>query len=559
MTRIFRTTVRTNSGIALCVRLLSPGILAASLVLCAGVSSLHGLQIHGYSPQRHDRLVQFPGAPVYAQTPALNPGFLENAALFRGIGWPAHATDWTRQMALVSPRHFVYATHYPLGADWRIAFLGADGNQHTFGIASQTPVVNQLGQTTDLMLCTLSTAIPSSLGIPSFRVLNLPTEAEYETKQLTVGGGFVRFGRMPVHGFKTLVNDPGFDTTRFLHFDFHPESAALDRCYYQGGDSGAPSFIMTAGEAALVGTASGRDPINAQGQIDPQNQQGRYRNYMAFIPAYLNELDALMEGHGYHIRRVNAAATSTGATLSPTGSLRRMKAGSVVVALANQGSAAAHNVVVRLVFSAAPATVAGTGWICDAESPLVWNCRRGGLAGAQQSVIHASWTMLPASASLSISSTRSHDGSAAQETNVTLPLLETYTSWIQGAQDTAQSSDPDRDGISNLLEYASGGSPSTPSQIAQAGHRQLPRVERSGNRVRVRFPRRTDAAARGLSDVIEYSPNLGSASWQTSPPGGTTVTAGPFSPDSDGFEEVTVDLPVAQGPCFVRLRTTLTE
>lgn len=103
------------------------GILSvAALALCLSTPA-DALEIRDASRDPAPRLVDFPGAPVYDQTPRTNPAFSPPADLFLGIGWPAHPTDWTRQMALISPVHFVYATHYRLGSDWRIAFLGKDG------------------------------------------------------------------------------------------------------------------------------------------------------------------------------------------------------------------------------------------------------------------------------------------------------------------------------------------------------------------------------------------------------------------------------------------------
>ena len=352
------------------MKLLPPGILRVlALALCFPAQAM-ALEVRGYSAAHNNRLNDFPGAPVYDQTPKVNPAFSPSAALFLGIGWPAHPTDWTRQMALVSPRHFVYATHYPLGADWQIAFLGTDGQQHTYGIESQTPIVNSRGQNTDLMLCTLTADVPDKLGITPFPVLNLLSEAKYKGKQMVVCGSFVRAGKMPLKGFTNLVNDPVFDTTRFAYFDYKKNRGGTHDCNYQGGDSGAPAFIMVNGKPAIIGTASSQDPMPKQIS----------RNYLNFLPAYLPQLDALMEARGYHMKRFYPAAAAVNTRIPAAAPLRRLTPASVTLETRNPGANMAHNVSLELTFSSAPSAVGGTGWTCDALSPFVWICRRGDLA-----------------------------------------------------------------------------------------------------------------------------------------------------------------------------------
>ncbi len=524
-----------------------------ALAIALPVSS-EALEVRGYSQALDNRLLDFPGAPIYPQTPQPNAGFIHApAAGFHGIGWPAHPTDWTRQMALVSPRHFVYASHYPLGADWNIAFLGTDGQQHLYQIESQVPVVNTLGQQTDLMLCTLTGEVQATTGVAPFPVLNLTDEAAYTGLPMIVFGGFVRAGTTPLAGFTTLVNDPGFDTTRFAYFDYNHDSGNPRECDYQGGDSGAPSFIMDGGKPAIIGIASGRDPQGWGGL--PANVS---RNYIAFIPAYLPQLDAAMETKGFHMIRSRPAATTMQLQLQGSPVLRRLKPGALDLVISNNGSAAAHNTSLTLQSAHSPAGVSAPGMITDAPSGAL-RCRRGGLATAGQSALTLQWNQLPNEDELEISSTLHFDGGAPVSLQLSLPLLETYASWSTGLGNPAESADPDHDGLSNLLEYALGGTPENASLMDPYGTPLAPRIEVSGNHTHFRFRRRIDAAARGLVYQVETSANPQSGDWTgTLPPGSATMVS-PASPPSTEFEIVDVSIPLSPGRRFFRLKVALSE
>ncbi len=512
------------------------------------------LDIRGFVPAQHHRLVDFPGAPVYQQIPSPNPDFTHApAALFRGIGWPAHPTDWTRQMALVSPRHFVCATHYPPGGDWQIAFAGGDGQQHLYGIESQTPIVNTLGETTDLMLCTLSSEVDPATGILPFAVLNLASESAYQNQEMIVFGGFVRAGRMPLHGFTTLVNDPGFDTTRFAYFDYNHDGGGIHDCDYQGGDSGAPTFIMDCGVPALIGIASGRDPQGWGGL--PANIS---RNYIAFIPGYLDQVDALMEEKGLHLKRSRPAATCVGLQVSAS-ALRRLMPGGASFQLYNTGGETAHNLELSLDFQHAPASVQGGGMTSDAIASGKWRCRKGGLPAAGSAEVTAAWSIIPDVSEILVTADHSFDGMNARSSVISIPVIESYASWIQGAADPAQAADPDHDGLSNLLEYALGGSPGDPSAVSPQGHPLGPSASLADGILEFSFARRTDAAARGLSYAVEHTTDPSTGGWSAESLPGTTVSVAPFVPASEGFERVTLGTQVGNQRLFLRLRITLAE
>ena len=381
--------------------------------LCLATADLHALEIRGYKQSQHARLYQFPGAPRFPQVPVINPTFSPAASLFRGIGWPADRVDWFRNTTLVSPRHLILAAHYPLDPSWKIAFLGSDGKQHEVGIASQQVVLNDQNQATDLLLCTLSKSVPSGRGLSPFRILNLENEADYVTKTMRVCGKTVDVGKTTINGFTTLSNDPGFDTTRFIYFDYNAAlSGQVGECNYEGGDSGSPAFVMVDGEPLLVGTASGQDPLPG----------GAKRNFVSFIPAYLSHIDGMMEAEGYHLKRFFTAKPSLHTTSAAVGNLRQSKAGTVRWSVANSSGNAAHNLSFKLTFSQAPSTVSGPGWICEMKSPTIWTCLRGGLAAGETATVTAKWTTLPVAAKMTIQSKRSADATSAENLAWTFPL-----------------------------------------------------------------------------------------------------------------------------------------
>ena len=518
------------------------------------ISPSQALNIRQYNAKVHKRLLNFPKL-VYQVTPSPNPNFIANATLFRGIGWPEDPNEWTRQMALVSPRHIIYATHYTLNPSWQIIFVGNDGNQHLYGIESQAPIINAQGQQTDLMVVTLSSPVDISLGITPFPVLNLSTEADYAGKPLLVCGSFVDSGTATIAGHITLTKDPGFDTTGFLYFDYnknasHPQP---NDCTFWYGDSGAPSFVMVNGQPAIVGTASGFDDLTPNNGVDGPV----FRNYLSAISSYLPQVDALMEPKGYHLKRFYPAATTVATSVTSAAPLRQMKAGSISINTSNSGAAAAQNVSLQLTFPAAPASVSGTGWICEASAPLIWKCRRGAINNAGSANLTATWTSLPATENFQINTVQTYDGGTAVTTNTNLVITPSYVSWLNGAGDPAYDADPDHDGITNLIEYAFGGSPIQPSPFSPDGRSLVPQTENAGNNLLVRYPLRTDANARGLNETLEFSSDLGT--WDNIAPGGTLSSITSYASSSNGFEEVTLSLPLSGPKKFVRLKVTLAE
>ncbi|MEO0054954.1 MAG: hypothetical protein RLZZ50_901, partial [Verrucomicrobiota bacterium] len=149
------------------------------------------------------------------------------------------------------------------------------------------------------------------------------------------------------------------------------------------------------------------------------------------------------------------------------------------------------------------------------------------------------------------------DGSTPGELAVVLAPRYTYADWQSahfaspGGSNAAPLSDPDLDGISNLLEYALGGTPAANDAA------RLPVASRDGDYVVFTFSRR-DTAARQTSQVFEYSADLSAwtaLSLSSPPPAGVT-----FGPVASDMQTVTVRLSRALAPggrLFGRLRVTL--
>src|SRR5688572_2171409 len=133
------------------------------VVWLAALKPSSALEIRSYASSRHDRFTGFPASPV------LNPSSWFTGSLYTGVGWSV--SDTRRQFALVSPRHFVLASHWGISPGEQIRFLGPDGQTHTFTVASTTQITTGTG-TTDLTLGRLTEIVPLSTGVGPFAYLN---------------------------------------------------------------------------------------------------------------------------------------------------------------------------------------------------------------------------------------------------------------------------------------------------------------------------------------------------------------------------------------------------
>ncbi|MBN8460987.1 MAG: choice-of-anchor D domain-containing protein [Verrucomicrobia bacterium] len=108
----------------------------------------------------------------------------------------------------------------------------------------------------------------------------------------------------------------------------------------------------------------------------------------------------------------------------------------------------------------------------------------------------------------------------------------------------ADSADPDRDAMSNLLEFVLNGNPNQPDLGIQ------PVQRRTGNLVRFTYTRRTDAVRQGLAFFVEWSADLSPQSWTT------FGTAEKILSDDGVTQDIEVSVPARKPNMFLRLRVS---
>ncbi|MBB5353246.1 hypothetical protein HNR46_003501 [Haloferula luteola] len=516
------------------------GTCASLVLVWSGLGAVSALEIRDPTSGAY---VWLWGLPT---DPSLNTLFEPNPGVIRqGVGWPDGPLEWHRMLALVSPVHFIGVAHYPFEETTEIRFLGEDGVERGYALSGQE-VLFRDGVATDLTLGTLAEPMDFAAGVRPYAVPNLAEREDYLDRTVMVVGKAGWAGQTRYRGFEKLVGKPGFDTTEYVYFDFPYEGGAAGDLRFEGGDSGSPTLMEVEGEWCLVGVHSALEEVP---EIDPVET----RSYDGFLPDYADELDALMEPLGYHLRRRFPEETELGVVAQAPVVPTVGEASTVTVEVQGMGPGAAHNVTVKVAFPGV-AMVSGAGWIFEKSEEEVWHGRRGGLTAGGQGPFQVMWENLPSGERLEGQVEASADGVAAEEFSWSWPLRSQaqaqYDDWAEEWGVTGFEEDPDHDGWANLLEYAMGSDPASGLGVEDTD------LKVENERVLLRFPWRTDAAERGLRQEFQVAGLEGQ--WGESFPEGTILSREPFVPERAGFERVTISLPQQQA-CFIRMKVTLDE
>lgn len=264
------------------------GILTVALViaLLMVTSVARGLQIRVFDPARQARFIS-----DYPANPLPNPGFYQKYYDFSGVGW--HAGAPYLSYTLISPRHFVGANHVKPGVGSALKFRGRDGVVRAYTVASQHNITNAAGQHTDLFVGRLAEPVATCDHVTFYPILKLPSEANFIGQSLLVYGREARVGVGTINSFIAFGGDPltgtaGVNDTRAYAFAYVNVAGGGDDCFFEGGDSGSPSFVASNGQLFVVGVHLALVMTGAAAD-----------NVDSFVPFYLNQITGLLQADDY--------------------------------------------------------------------------------------------------------------------------------------------------------------------------------------------------------------------------------------------------------------------
>ena len=507
-------------------------------------------------------------------TQAKNPNQIYAHLDLTGISWVQRAPQV--EFALVSRQHILAASHYiNFISDNDIRFMNSSGqivNRKAVTYTTIKDIIPGRGMRpddemdSDLTLITLSAPIDESEGVTPVPYLNLANDAAYVGLTMGVTGmdppsattNYSVIGQNSVDLILTQSLELNFPDqarrTRYLQFDYSNLLGDPDDAHFEVGDSGSPSFVEVSGRAAVVGVHSIRLEIN-----DGMGLLTGYENYDTFVPFYADQLDAAMAPLGYRMQPVNAASTTlTGISNVVETTPRQAKPLTFEFEIENSGSELTGNVEVEFEFlpGEEPTSVSAPGWITYGAAPK-WTFRRATMDPATSFTLSASWSAAPIAPSMAPTVTWRSDTVAEQSISPVIALAPSFVAWADGLAAPGEEDDPDSDYLVNLYEYGVGGDPESGILTFGLGESFLPVISEAAGLITLTHPERTDKALRGLSYILEYSPDLNS--WSDAPPPGVSSSAMPYAPDFAGFTKRTVTWPIAETHRFVRLRIELNE
>jgi hypothetical protein len=165
-------------------------------LLCSHFAS--ALTHRQYDPVRHDRFTGFPTTPVH------NPSFVFDGSRYTGVGWIK--TDPGKQVALISPKHIVFAKHYGLAVGNVVRFLNMDNEIIESVIANTAVVPDNNDPESDVIIATLQTAVTPLTGISFFPYYRTVNPLFLRGQPLVVFGHTARAGRGVIDDMDELAD-----------------------------------------------------------------------------------------------------------------------------------------------------------------------------------------------------------------------------------------------------------------------------------------------------------------------------------------------------------------
>ena len=514
-----------------------PSSFATVFLLLAG--SVSGLELRDEVNTTDN--VRFQGFPNATQA---NPDFGYSQFEASGVGY--YVQDTRRQFALVSPRHFVCASHFRPRNDGQVSFLGTDGVVRTYEILRTEIIAGSDGENTDLTLGTLEEEVDASVIHP-LAYANLGSDAAYAGPGLVFGNrvrvGNTTFGGVTTTGGMALTGSQEVDSTRMINLLYSNGGFDGDDALLRGGDSGSPAFLALNGELALVGTNS----------VVIDNLTGQV-GLAAFVPFYVDELNALMADEGYQMRESMPAVTTLTAEGASGGTLRQAFAGEWSLTIANEGLARANNLNVSFSgFTQAPDEAAGPDFFGESDTGADFQRHSAFLEDGESTTLSLNWNAFPAQETIAFQVEVTSDEGAVASFAVELTLLPSFRQFVSGLKLQGAGDDEDGDGVVNLLEYALGGDVSSPSLRTPEGSPLGLEVSALGEEVEVSYLRRTDSLERGLAYELLQSVDL--SNWEQASSDEVRMS----EVAEEGFQKISMIQNSPEPRRFFILRVTLDE
>jgi len=265
-------------------------LVAAVSVVAASAPSLHALETRDDNPDAQNRF-----SSGFSSNPVDNTSnnFLLSGYNLSGIGWDP--TDTRKGFVMISPIHFLAATHFAPNSSDSITFQNQSGNLVNIGVAGAQAMKNNNNSASDLTLGTLDRALVTADQVNFFSVADLATESLYTGRALFVYGSTPKVGQATIGAFQDFAGDPvtagsGLNPSRTYQFTYADVGGGGNDAYFEVGDSGSPSFTIIGGQLAITGTHSAL-----------VSGTGVKVNYDTFVPDYFDELNTAMAIDGFQV------------------------------------------------------------------------------------------------------------------------------------------------------------------------------------------------------------------------------------------------------------------
>jgi hypothetical protein len=280
------------------------GLVSVFVLFGLTVSPASALTVVDYSPTVNERFTSgFAGAPVANASGS----FIGSGYDFSGVGWQTAASSFS--VTLISAQNFVTARHVAPADGSTVTFLNQDGVLKTYTVSS-TSTISYNGQSSDLVVGTLTAAIPAGDHVASYPILYNGTPlssinlAGYSVPSLLVYGQGGRIGSNSIEGFVNgdlypLGNPDTVVDSLYFYTDF---GAVTGQTQGQGGDSGSPTFAPFGGSLTLVGVHS------ATGTIGGNPNPITFDNFLAF-PSIFTQIQAVAPGASLYVTAIPEPTT----------------------------------------------------------------------------------------------------------------------------------------------------------------------------------------------------------------------------------------------------------